>query len=350
MAINFNAGLQGGLLQNSQQRQKLLDHFLPSTEKRTQSVSEDWVNEIYKNPGEMFVIKNGKLTGKDGWSGMPTKEGAWNRYVELADEKNVKPNRAFFEQHYNVARQQYDQELSNKLEAIKGTGQFSMKDIQKAMGTLDINDEYYGNMQISPFLSKTTKRSMLDYGSSAAYPAYLGFKGVQGAMQGSGVGAGLKAGYEQPGKFASKYFKKAQDLYRYSDKKMDAVTDGMKNVTIKDMKKSSKDSIKIAKDLYGKNVKSSAGGMKALKQVMNTKGASGIAKDIFEKYGYKKGMLLLGKIFGKGALTAMTTPLNIAPGIGTAVNVGMAAMTAKDIYDIATDLYGEKPLEEGTSI
>ena len=347
MAINFNAGMSNDFRGINERRQKVIDTLLPNTEMRTKSLNEDWVNSIYKSPGDMFVIKNGKLTGSDTFNEMPTKDAAWTDYVARSENKNVKPNRLFFEEHYNRAKANYDADLSQKLEGLKASGQFKDKHIQKAIEGLNLNPGYYSNPMIAPFMPKKKSYGLLDLAATSVMPGALAYSAIKGASGGGGSAGALKAIKNNP---MLNLPMKAADWSvnkLYGGKMVNSLKGFTKDAAGNPKKwkiSGKKETLKVAKDLYGKTKGKS--GFATLRKVIETKGASHVGKAVLEKYGYREGAKILAKIFGKGILSTVATP-GAVTGIGAVGNAALWAWTAKDIIQVANDVFGEQPIKEG---
>ena len=352
MAIDFSAGLLGyqqGMQKQEDAKQKMFNTMFPDTATRKANTQEDWVNSIYKMPGDMFQIKDGKLTGIDGWSGMPTKEAAWNDYVAMSEENRIKPNRLFFEQHYTNAKASFDKELSDKLEGLKASGQFKEKDIQNAVAGLNLHSNYYANPAIAAFMPQKKGFGWLDIAAAGTLPASLGYSLTKGFAEGGPTGA-LKAAKKNPmlrfgttatdwaankflgGKIAKSYegFENKKDIFKV--KNTQASKDALKDIFGK------------TKTKAGKNIKNSSA---ILKKLIKDKGAKGFVADMFKKYGYTKATTMLASIFGKGALSVLLKP-TYATGIGAAADVALLGLTAKQIIDIAKDMgFNESLVKEG---
>ena len=341
MALDFSAGLLGyqqGMQKQEDAKQQMFNKMFPDRDTRKANTQEDWVNSIYKMPGDMFEIKDGKLTGIDGWSGMPTKEAAWNDYVAMSEENRVKPNKLYFEQHYTNAKASFDKELSDKLEGLKASGQFKDKDIQNAIAGLDLHSNYYGNPAIAPFMPQKEGFGWFDIAASTPTTVGAGHSiykigqgmlesGPKGAFQAAKKSPFLTAGTKLADWGADK-FASGRVINKYKD---------FLNVNPKYKIQNSKETLKVAKEVLGSKG-SKKSGVSALRKAINA-GPDEVVKKILKKYGYRKGMVLVGKIFGKAAISTLASPAAVT-GVGAVGNAALWAWTAKDIYDVANDLYG----------
>ena len=350
MSINFSSGLEGyyaAQQQNAESKRKMLERLFPSKETRVKKVAQSFVNDLNSHPTNLFTVINGSLVKSPKYKQFPTREAAWIDFTERSESKRVKPNRAFFDQHYDLAKANWDKNLIEKLQGIQSIGQWNSKELTKAVGSLELDPSYYAVPGVGNYMPKSTHKSIGDY--NPLQPG--GMSNIAERAKGLGpaayfTGKAIKnknLGGLAPGtQFANK-------------KKIEWVTNKIGETVLEDGKafklnKKADDVLKVAKNVYGKSPKTKAAASKTITAAISKKGISGVAKDIFNKYGYKKGALILGKLFGKAAMSSsVTIGSKFAGPLGFAADVAMWGWTAKDIYQIAQDLYGEEPIKEGAS-
>ena len=363
MAIQYGGrvGLLGQLMQsqerNSRRQADAIKAMFPSDTEKREKLNLQFGNSLLNkaNPGEIFRVgkRNKLMINPEFNMGFPDLETAWAEYSQMANDYNITPNRAAFEQSYSEADSMYRERVSKTLNSASAN--FSQKDIKEALkGNQGLLKYVMGQASIDPTLAPyaTDKKGLIE--------KITGLGGeVVGGATGVGILGAVGKAYDAKGvpswpaikSVPGKAFKGAQMPFTMVKDGFNILKGARKGIfSNKEIAYSPQDANfvkKIANKLNmvgGKPEQSGKQALKMLKNLYNKEGIKGIFKPLAKKIGKKQALIALARLGVGGAGMALPT------GVTQIGGAALSAYTAYQIFDIIKDeISGSDNLEAGTT-
>ena len=349
MAIQYGnrMGMLGQMMQmQANQKQKQMDAIksaIPTEDERRQKLNLEFGNSLLgkANPKDIFKVDKGNklIVNPDFNMNFPDLDTAWLEYSQMAEAKNVTPNRAAFEESYNMADDLYRKRISKTLNSA--TANFDQDDIKKAIsGNQGLLKYVMGQAAVDPSLAPygVSKPSMVEEGYkglTSGLSKATGVLGVGGAL-GWATGKGSAPAVNIAKGFAKGVGLPATTGFTIIDNFRKGIFSqkGVGGITPKDADLIKKVANKL--DLMGgKPEQKGKQALKMIKNVLKNDGVRGLFKQLSAKVGRKQALMLIGRMGIGGAGLVLPT------GVSQVAGSVMAAWTALDIALALKDAYNE---------